>query len=56
MNSDIKRAQLQKVIQDALKALERGQEADMVKTLTMLRQGMEGAIPNAPVPPRSILK
>ena len=51
MNSDIKRSQLQEIIQDALKAMKRGQDADLVKTLAMLRHCLEGVIPNLPVPP-----
>jgi diguanylate cyclase (GGDEF)-like protein len=51
MNIDIKVSQLQEVIRDALKALEQGQDANIVQALTILRQGMGGPIPNLPVPP-----
>jgi two-component system sensor histidine kinase/response regulator len=53
MHSDVKRASLQGVIQEALKVLERGQGADVAKALTILRQGLDGVVPNHPVTPVS---
>lgn len=53
MSPDIKVSQLQEVIQIAFKALEGGQDADIIKALTILRQAIEGAIINLPVTPVS---
>jgi diguanylate cyclase (GGDEF)-like protein len=53
MSPDIKVLQLQEVMQIACKALEGGQDADIVKALAILRQAIEGAMINLPVTPVS---